>query len=161
MSFEDKRNVLRIGPPEHPGETEITPAMVEAVRQRIRDAGGSLTIWAVLHEDLYDSPVYADDEDDNDPDFGRSVRGIALNSVEADRLAALDAPNPFSRWIVKGYRLGLKDGLPAIMNPFASLEGITINDVVEILSEIPPEATASQLLTGSGSRKDGPLLALP
>ena len=34
MPDPDKRNVLRIGPPEHSGETEITPAMVEAVRQR-------------------------------------------------------------------------------------------------------------------------------
>ena len=40
MSFEDKRNVLRTGPQEHPGETEIMPAMVETVRQRIKDAGG-------------------------------------------------------------------------------------------------------------------------
>ena len=29
----DKRNVLHIGPPQHPGGTEITPAMVESVRQ--------------------------------------------------------------------------------------------------------------------------------
>ena len=55
MSFEDKRNVLRIGPPEHPGETEITSAMVETVRQRIKDAGGILTVWAVLDEDVYES----------------------------------------------------------------------------------------------------------
>ncbi|MHB8744324.1 MAG: hypothetical protein ACYC9L_14540 [Sulfuricaulis sp.] len=161
MPLQDERNTLRMGPPQYPGQAEITPAMVEAACQRIKDAGGSLTIWAVLHEDLYDSPVYADDEDDNDSDFGLSICGIALNSVDADRLAALDVPNPLSKWIVRGFRLGLVDDLPAIMNPFASLEGITINDVVEILSEIPPGATASQLLTGSGCRKDGPLLALP
>jgi len=40
MPDPDKRNVLRVGPPEHPGGTEITPAMVENVRQRIKDAGG-------------------------------------------------------------------------------------------------------------------------
>jgi len=55
MSFEDKRNVLRMGPPEHPGETEITSAMVETVRQRIKDGGGILTVWAVLDEDVYES----------------------------------------------------------------------------------------------------------
>ena len=49
MPDPDKRNVLRVGPPEHPGGTEITPAMVENVRQRIKDAGGILTVWAVLH----------------------------------------------------------------------------------------------------------------
>ena len=48
----DKRNVLHVGPPKHSGETGITPAMVESVRQRINDAGGTLTVWAVLHEDV-------------------------------------------------------------------------------------------------------------
>jgi hypothetical protein len=32
---------------------------------------------------------------------------------------------------------------------------------VELLCEIPPGGTASKLLTGTGLRKDGPLLALP
>jgi hypothetical protein len=110
---------------------------------------------------VWSACVYADDEDDNDPDFGLSICGIALNSVDADRLASLDVPNSLSKWIVKGFRLGLVDDLPAIMNPLASLEGITINDVVEILSEIPPGGTASKFLTGSGRRSDGPLLSLP
>jgi len=30
-----------------------------------------------------------------------------------------------------------------------------------LLCEIPPDGTASKLHTGSGLRKDGPLLALP
>jgi hypothetical protein len=54
MPEPDKRNVLHVGPPKHPGEPELTPAMVEAVRQRIKDAGGALTVWAVLHEDVYE-----------------------------------------------------------------------------------------------------------
>ena len=53
--FQDNRNILRLGPPKHPGEIEITPAMVESVRQRIKDAGGILTVWAVLHEDVYET----------------------------------------------------------------------------------------------------------
>ena len=154
MPISDERNILRM-------DAGITPAMVETVRQRIREAGGNLAFWAVLHEDLYDSPAYADDDDNDGGDYGLSLRGVALNSVDADRLAALGPAHQFSKWIVKGYRLGLKDDLPAITNPFASLEGFTINDVVLILSEIPPGATASQLLTGSGCREDGPLLALP
>ena len=43
MPDPDKRNVLRVGPPEHPGGTEITPAMVESVRQRIKEKHGTLT----------------------------------------------------------------------------------------------------------------------
>ena len=57
MLSDDERNVLRIGPPKHPGETEITPAMVESVRKRIKDAGGILTVWAVLHEDVYETQI--------------------------------------------------------------------------------------------------------
>ena len=69
MEFKDKRNVLRVGPPEHPGETEITPAMVETVRQRIKDAGGILTVWAVLNEDVYEF----------------TIRGRILPACERDR----------------------------------------------------------------------------
>ena len=155
MPLQDERNVLRI-------EAGIAPAVLDAMRQRIREAGGNLPIWAVLHEDRYDSPAYADDDDDNvGGDYGLSLRGVALNSVDAERLAALAPPDQFSKWIVKSYRLGLVSDLPAIMNPAANMEGFTINDVVDILSEIPPGSTASKLLTGTGHRRDGPLLSLP
>lgn len=77
--------------------------MVEAMRQRIDDAGASLTSWAVLHEGRYDSPVH----DDEDRDAGLSLRGLALNSVDAERLAALDqARSQPTKRIVKGCRLG-------------------------------------------------------
>ncbi|MGA7178894.1 MAG: hypothetical protein WBX11_04810 [Thiobacillaceae bacterium] len=159
MPLQDERNILHIGPLPRPGHAEVTPAMADAVRERIIAAGGKLTVWAVLHDDLYDSPIYSDDDDPGDVVL--SLRGIALNSVDAERLAALGPASQFSRLIVKGYRLGLKDDLPAIMNPFADLAGFSINDVVEILCEIPKGGTASRLLTGSGRRSDGPLLSLP
>ena len=34
MPLPDDRNILKFGPPKYPGEVEITPAMVESVRQR-------------------------------------------------------------------------------------------------------------------------------
>lgn len=151
MSLYEDPNFLRIGPPENPGDTEITPAMVEGVRQRIKDAGGILTVWAVLHEDLYDSK-YGDG-------ISLHVRGIALSSIEAERLAALAGKSELSGWTVKGYRLGLKDDLPVFLSPH--LENFTINDFVAILCEIPPSGKASKLHTGTGHRKDGPLLSLP
>jgi len=55
MHFDDERNVLRIGPPKHPSDTEIMPKMAESARKRINDAGGILTVWAVLHEDVHES----------------------------------------------------------------------------------------------------------
>ena len=81
MPLPDDRNILKFGPPKYPGETEITPAMVESVRQRIKDAGGVLTVWAVLHEDVYETQ-FGDG-------FYLHVHGLALNSADADRLAAL------------------------------------------------------------------------
>jgi len=104
MSFEDKRNVLRMGPPEHPGETEITSAMVETVRQRIKDGGGILTVWAVLDEDVYESQ-FGDG-------FYLHVKGVALNSADADKLVALAGDAEFTKWHVRSYRLGLKDNAP-------------------------------------------------
>ena len=151
MPLNYERSVLRIGPPERPGDPEITPAMVEGVRQRIRDAGGTLTVWAVLREDLYESK-YGDG-------IYKYVRGIALNSGDAREIAALGGDSEFVKWHVKGYRLGLKDDLPTFLS--TSLEDFTINDFVAILSEVPANGTASKLHTGTGYRKDGPFVSLP
>ena len=90
MPVYDERNILHIGPPQRPGDAEVTRAMADAVRARIRDASGTLPVWAVLHEDRYDSPAYSDHADeDDDNDMGLSLCGLALNSVDAERLAAV------------------------------------------------------------------------
>jgi hypothetical protein len=45
---------------------------------------------------------------------------------------------------------------------FSGRQGIvTMRNGSVLLCEIPPGGTASKLHTGSGLRKDGPLLALP
>ena len=154
MSVDDKRNVLRIGPPEHPGESEITPAMVESVRQRIKDAGGILTVWAVLNEDVYETS-YGDG-------FYLHAHGLALNSADAERLAALGGGDKeLEKWHVRSYRLGLENDLPVFTEPWRDEEEFRIGDFVVLLCEIPLGGTASKLLTGTGHRKDGPLLSLP
>ena len=154
MSFEDKRNILRIGPPENPGETEITPAMVESVRQRIKDAGGILTVWAVLNEDVYETQ-FGDG-------FYLHAHGLALNSADAERLAALGGGDKkLEKWHVRSYLLGLENDLPVFTAPWHPEEEFRIGDFVVLLCEIPLGGTASKLLTGTGHRKDGPLLALP
>ena len=155
MPLPDNRNVLNIGPPEHPGETEITPAMVESVRQRIKDAGGILTVWAVLDEDVYETR-FGDG-------FYLHVRGLALNSADADRLAALGGgDSELEKWHVRSYRLGLKGQCAGLHGAVAARGRIHDRRVSwRILCEIPPGGTASKLHTGSGLRKDGPLLALP
>lgn len=154
MSSEDKRNVLHIGPLGHPGGIEITPAMVERVGLRIKDAGGALTVWAVLHEDVYESR-YGDGT-------YLHVHGLALNSADAQKLAALGGDDPeWEKWHVRSYRLGLKDNAPMFTALWRPEEEFRIGDFVALLCEIPPGGTASKLLTGTGHRKDGPLLSLP
>jgi hypothetical protein len=153
MPDPDKRNVLRIGAPEHPGGTEITPAMVDSVRQRISDAGGALTVWAVLHEDVYETRL--------GDEFYLHVHGLALNSANAHRLAALGSgDSEWVKWHVRSYRLGLKDNAPVFTALWRPEEEFRIVDFVTLLCEIPPGGTASKLLTGTGHRKDGPLLSL-
>ena len=153
MPYPDKRNVLHIGPPEHPGDTEIAPAMVETVRQRIKDAGGILTVWAVLNEDVYETR-FGDG-------FYLHAHGLALDSADAQRLADLAGNSEWVKWHVRSYRLGLDNDLPSFLALWRPEEEFTISQFVAILCEIPPGGTASKLHTGSGHRKDGPLLALP
>jgi len=151
MPQADKRNVLHNGTPS-PGETEITPAMVESARKRINDAGGTLTVWAVLYEDVYESR-YGDG-------FYLHLHGLALNGEDAQRLAALPEQTELVSWHVRRYALGLVDGQPSLLGDWEPEEEFTINQIVAVLCEIPLGGTASKLLTGTGLRKDGPLLSL-
>jgi hypothetical protein len=153
MSTHDERNMLHVGAPRRPGDPEITPAIAEVVRARIQEAGGKLVVWAVLHEDVYETR-FGDG-------FYLHVRGIALNSKDAHALAELAGDSEWVKWHVKGYQLGLENSLPALMRPWPKEEEFTLDEFVAILAEIPPEGTASKLHIGSGWRKDGPLLTLP
>jgi hypothetical protein len=153
MPTQDERNILHIGAPQREGDPEITPAMADAVAARIREAGGTLTVWAVLHEDVY--------ETQSGDGFYLHVRGIALNSEDAHRLADLAGDSKWTKWHVKGYQLGLANGLPAFLRSRLESDEFTIGDFVMILGEIPRGGTTSKLHTGTGRRSDGPLLSLP
>lgn len=153
MPVDDERNILHIGTPQRAGNPEITPAMAEAVRQRIEAAGGTLTVWAVLHEDVYETRL--------GDGFYLHVKAIALNSDDAHRLAALGGDSEWTKWHVKSYRLGLSNGLPAFMAARPESDEFRIGDFVAIIAEIPRGATASKLHTGTGRRADGPFISLP
>jgi hypothetical protein len=127
--------------------------MVDSARQRIRDAHGALDVWAVLHEDVYETK--------HGDGFYLHVHGLALNSEDAHRLAALGGgDSEWVKWHVRSYRLGLKDDAPVFTALGRPEEEFRIGDFVVLLCEIPPGGTASKLLTGTGHRKDGPLLSL-
>lgn len=153
MSSDEERNILHIGPPARPGDAAITQAMADAARQRIEDAGGTLTVWAVLHEDVYETRL--------GDGFYLHVRALALNGEDARDLAALAGDSEWMKWHVKSYRLGLKDGLPAFLAARPESDEFRIADFVAILAEILPDATASKLHTGTGRRANGPFVSLP
>jgi hypothetical protein len=154
MPLPDDRNILKIGLRKYPGEVMISPAMAESVRRRIKDAGGALTVWAVLNEDVYETQL--------GDGFYLHAYGHALNSEDANRLAALGGEDrKLVKWHVRSYRLGLENDLPVFTAPWRPEEEFRIGDFVVFLCEIPPGGTASKLLTGTGLRKDGPLLSLP
>lgn len=154
MPLPDDRNSLNPGASAHPGQAEITPTMVEGVRQRIKDAGGTLTVWAVLHEDVYETRL--------GDGFYLHAHSLALNSADAEKLAALGGgDSEWVKWHIRSYRLGLENDLPVFTAAWRAEEEFRIGDFVTLLSEIPPGGTTSKLLTGTGLRKDGPLLSLP
>jgi len=153
MPVPDERNILHIGPPQREGHTEITQAMADTVRRRIEDAGGRLVVWAVLHEDVYETRL--------GDGFYLHVAGIALNSKDAHALAELDGASEWEKWHVKDYQLGIENGQPAFLRPWPKEEEFRINDFVEILADIAPGQAASKLCTGVRFWKDGPFLSLP
>ena len=108
MPVYDERSILHIGPPQRAGDTEIRQTMADAVRQRIQDAGGNLVVWAVLHEDVYETRFR--------DGFHLPGAGIALNSKDGHALAKLAGNSAWVKWHVKGYPLGLENGLPAFLH---------------------------------------------
>jgi hypothetical protein len=136
MPLPDDRNILKLGPPEYPGRAEISPAMVESVRQRIKDAYGVLTVWAVLHEDVYETQL--------GDGFYLHVHGLALNSAGAQTLAALGGgDSEWGKWHVRSYRLGLENDLPVFTALWRPEEEFRIGDFVALLCEIPPGVEAA------------------
>jgi hypothetical protein len=136
MSVYDERNILHIGPPKREGDAEITPAMADEVRARIQEVGGKLLVWAVLHEDRYET-LFGDG-------FYIHVRGIALNSKDAHLLAELAGDSEWVRWHIKGYEIGSENDQPAFLKSWSEEEEFRIGDFVEILSTIAPGQTASK-----------------
>jgi hypothetical protein len=153
MPDQDQRNVLHVGASMRPGDPEITPAMADAVAARITDAGGDLTVWAVLREDVYETRL--------GDGFYLHLRGAALVEADALALAALAGEAEWVKWHVKPYRLGLKDGLPVLLRSWPKEEEFTLDEFVSVLAEIPPGGSASKLHTGTGRRDDGPFVELP
>jgi hypothetical protein len=100
------------------------------VRRRIKDAGGILTVWAVLHEDVYESK-FGDG-------FYLHLHGAALNSADAQRLADLAGNSEWVKWHVRSYRVGVGNGQPSFLALWRPEEEFTINELVAILCEIPP-----------------------
>jgi len=120
---------------------------------RIRAAGGTLTVWAVLNEDRYETR-FGDG-------YYLHVRGITLNEADAHRLAALGGPaSEFVAWHVRAVRLGLEGNVAVFFDRRLVGDEFTIGQFAEILAEIAPGGSASRLLTGDGwqGRKPGPHL---
>jgi hypothetical protein len=157
MTTGDDRNTLYLGPPDDWHQVEITPPMLERVRERILAAGGALPIWGVMSEDTYETS-FGDG-------FYIHLRGVALDRPDAERLAEIAAAADANyKWHIREYRVGLLDGLPALLDPWPLSEEFKINNVVEILSEIPPGGTASRVLIGSnwpGRESERHMLTLP
>jgi hypothetical protein len=85
------------------------------------------------------------------------LRGIALDSADAQRLADLAGNSEWVKWHVRSYhRLGLDNDLPSFLALWRPEEEFTISQFVAILCEIPPDGTVSRLHTGSDHRKDAP-----
>jgi len=126
---------------------------LEVARDRIQREGGRLIVWAVLQEDRYET-MFGDG-------FYLHVRGIALNEADAKRLAGLVERDGDIGCHIRLYEIGLEDGTPAFLAPLKPEEEFKIGDIVALLGEIAPGATASKLYTGTGYPGSGRFVSLP
>jgi hypothetical protein len=116
-------------------------------------AGGRLIVWTVLREDRYET-IFGDG-------FYLHVRGLALNEGDGQSLAGLAEPDGYIRRHVRSYEVGLKDGAPALLVRRKPEEEFKVGEILALLGEIAPGATASKLYTGAGRLGSGPFVSLP
>ena len=141
MASSEDRNILRIGPGAYWFQGEITPAMVRAgVRAYQRRRWRPHAVGS--HERRQYQTLHGDG-------LFFHLSGIALNETDANRLVTLASAVKDYRWHIRTYQIGLIDGVPALLDPWPSNEEFAVNDVVEVLAEIPPDGTVSRVLTDS------------
>jgi hypothetical protein len=133
-------------------DKQRTAHMLEAARDRIRQVGDRLTVWAILQEDRYEMTL--------GNGFYLHVQGIALNEADAKRLADLAPRDGDYRWHIRDYEIGLEEGAPAFLAPLEVEEEFKIADIIALLTEIGPSATTSRLYTGWERAGSGPFVSL-
>lgn len=138
LTADGRRNIVR--PADHSDKA------LKGTQHRISDAGGRLQVWAVLHEDTYETAL-------GDGSY-LHLRGVALDESNAGRLAALGAAEGHStdRWHLRGYSLTLRDGMPFVEGSHTIADEWTINDFIRLVGEINEGQSASSLAVGDDRR---------
>ena len=138
LTAEGRRNIVRTA--------ELSEQALTATQHRILDAGGRLQVWAVLHEDTYETA------------FGDGlylhIGGVALDEPSARRLAALGTAegHPTDRWHVRECSLTLQDGMPFVDGSHTIADEWTINDFIRLIGEISGSQSASSLVLSDDRR---------
>ena len=127
--------------------------ILEIARDRIWRGLDRLIVWAVLREDRYET-LFGDG-------FYLHVRGLALNEADAKRLTDSVERDANISWHIRTYEIGLKDDAPLLLASLKPEEEFKISDIVALLGEIAPGATASNLYTGTDRPGSGPFVSLP
>ena len=138
LTADGRRNIVR--------SLIYSDEALKATQHRISDAGGRLQVWAVLHEDTYET-AFGDG-------FYLHLRGVALDEPGAGRLAALGAAEGHStdRWHVREYSLTLRDGMPFIDGSHTIADEWTINDFIRLVGEIEEGQSTSSLAVSDDRR---------
>ncbi|GAA0532452.1 hypothetical protein FHS83_002800 [Rhizomicrobium palustre] len=149
----DERSLLALAPESGWDDSSVTEEMVAAVRARLENAGGTLTFWAVLAEDSYQTAF--------DDGLTLQLSAIALNEEDAQRLVELAGEEKWTAWHIRAYSLILRDSLPALVEGWREEDDFSLNHIVELLASIAPGDTASALDAGFDRAGNRRVLKLP
>jgi hypothetical protein len=92
--------------------------------KRIMEAGGVLTVWGVLREDAYETPL--------GDGYYAYLHAVTLDEAEAHRLAeTLD--EHMVNWHLRRYDLSLANGMPVLITESRQFEPVELATIAAAL----------------------------
>ena len=105
----------------------VTAVVLQHVKQRVKRAGGTLPVWAIMDEDTYETTL--------GDGFFLHLRAVAWSASEAEQVLQQLPIEPMVRRHLRSYELGLRDGQPALLQPWPAEEEFHFAQLLRLVAE--------------------------
>ncbi|MBO1081820.1 hypothetical protein [Roseomonas haemaphysalidis] len=105
----------------------VTAAVLQRVHQRLKQAGGTLPVWAIMDEDTYET-FFGDG-------FYLHLRAIAWSANDAEQMLQQMPSEHMTSWHLRSYTLGVHNDRPALLHPWPKSEEFYLAQLLRLVAE--------------------------